>query len=69
VGEKIAEVLKSLFAKRSLGFNDYCDFCDSLVNSSDNFQTLRRLAFAVLDLNADERIDQVDVVAFDACFG
>lgn len=37
VGDKIAEVLKFLFAKRSLGFYEYCDFCDSLVNSSDNF--------------------------------
>ena len=39
-----------------------------MVIGSDDFNLLRRLAFTIYDLNGDDHIGEVDVIAFDQYF-
>lgn len=42
---------------------------DSLmIVGNDDFTALRRLAFAIYDLNGDDHVGVVDVIAFDSYF-
>jgi hypothetical protein len=37
-------------------------------NRGEDFQQLKRLAFAVYDLNCDDHVSDVDILAFDSAF-
>jgi hypothetical protein len=64
----MVRLLETNFAKGALSFEQFCDMVDALATSLSNFDTLRRLAFLAFDLNCDEHISDVDVIAYDSFF-
>lgn len=67
----MAKSLEHVFAKGSLGYYEYCDWIDEQFKygaSPDDFSSMRKLAFLMYDLNCDELISDIDIVAFDSYF-
>ena len=64
--EKIAKQLSNYFSRSPLEFEQYCAMCEEIGSCvKQEFTSLRRIAFDLLDMNGDDSLCDFDVIEFD----
>lgn len=64
MSDHLIVTFSAFFNKGPLVLDQYCEMIETLLMNDGHFDTLRRLAFCMHDLNQDDLICEIDIAAF-----